>query len=111
MKRCNFKHQHRRNFFTSAVTLSEALVLSVAAKKTQMIPAALRHNHGCNHPVFTAAIFSLGEEILRLCGTDFAVKQTQDLRKESWGVCGCEPLEAKIYGDSLWTSMQKYTDL
>lgn len=53
--------------------------------------------------LFSLQQSSLGRETLWLCGTDFAVKQTQDLSKRSWGVvCECEPLETKLYGDSPW---------
>lgn len=51
--------------------------------------------------LFSPQQSSLARETLWLCGTDFAVKQTQDLSTWSWGVvCECEPLETKLYGDS-----------
>lgn len=97
----NFVKERAAISFSSAVSSSQALVLPVLPGDTDASGCS-ETQLGMELRCFPCSNLPC-REILCLCGTDFAVKQTRDLSKWSWGVvCECEPLETKTYGDSPW---------
>lgn len=95
--------------FTSAVSFSQALVLPVLPGRYRCLWLLWDITRGVS-TLFSLQQSSLCREILWLCGSDFAVKQTQDLLPQrSWGDgMWMWALGNKNLWGLPWASKQKY---